>query len=63
MGLKETIQEYEKATKWIDDNQDKVTDEIYDRYLTVIEKCRITMNESIKELGYNPYKNYEDLPK
>ena len=63
MGLKEAIQEYEKATKWIDENQDKVTDEIYYRYLAVIEKCRIVMNESIKELGYNPYKNYDDLPK
>jgi len=63
LGLKEAMQEYEKATKWIDNNQSKVTDEIYDRYLAVIEKCRVVMNENIKSLGYNPYKNYEDLLK
>jgi len=59
--LKETVQKYEIATEWI--NQNEVTDEIYNRYLSVIEKCRVVMNENIKSLGYNPYKNYEDLLK
>ena len=61
MGLKEAIERYEKATQWIDNATDADAVKHYDRYLEVIEAARQCMDLSIKELGYDPYENYEQL--
>jgi hypothetical protein len=61
LGLKEAKARYEKASDWIDNADPNEIDKYYDKYLEVIEACRNLMNEHIKELGYNPYKNYEDI--
>jgi hypothetical protein len=59
--LKQAIEDYEKATEWVINNYPEDVEKHYDRYLKVIEKARIAMDEHVKTLGYNPYKNYEEL--
>ncbi|MDB4302112.1 hypothetical protein N9924_00955 [bacterium] len=59
--LKAAIARYEKASDWIDNADPLDATKHYGNYLAVIEACRSVMNAYVKQLGYNPYKNYEDL--
>lgn len=62
--MKEFIEKYEKATEWMNNATTEEVEKHYDRYLEVIEEVRVAFDIHIKEeLGYNPYKNYEDLLK
>ena len=61
MGLKESLEKYEKASKWINEAPPDEVEKHYTRYLQLVETVRECFDEWIKELGYNPYENIEEL--
>ena len=64
MGLKEALERFEKATAYID-NANKDDQEKWEKeYIKAVEEVRQAFDDHIKkELGYNPYENYEQLVK
>ena len=61
--LKDAIERYEKATKWIEEANPKDVKTHHARYLLVVAEARIVMDEYTKTLGYDPFENYDKLLK
>ncbi len=60
-NLKEAVEKYEAATEWMANAKPEDIEKHYDRYLKVLEVARMVMNEYVKTLGYDPFKNYGEL--
>ena len=59
--LMEAIKKFEASTKWIE-SQDKETQEKhYPRFKKMVKETNDIYEKIIKELGYNPFENYDDL--
>ena len=48
--LKSAIEEYERATKWVNENQNKMTEEIKELYFKVAERFKFVLDKQLQQL-------------